>query len=342
MARPKKAATAAAPEAIRKSPRKRKANASIEIIEAPAKKGPTKKRTKSTKAPTSDPPSPKVDVLASLRTDTPSKIKVLSTALSQKTPSSAVLEADILTAKSTGKLADYLSRLLTSDLENDFKEYRNVAHRLEEVSNEIISLLRLQLETKQETIDVLAQQLLELQNALAEQQDGSNSAPSLTPQRGRKAELYQSPIRKQKTGAAMIPPDELAEELKTISFTLDMMELLTGVRIINYEDDKEKFYFDVKHTSTASEPNVDPISIEYRLVIRRKFEQTAEVTYIPVFLNDLSKRAKDAEQEAKNHDARKVKPHLPEYLLDNLKFPYDTLLQFYTKVGKALSKSSKA
>lgn len=129
----------------------------------------------------------------------------------------------------------------------------------------------------------------------------------------------------------MLQQEDLANELKTIGITLDMQELLTGVRITNYEDDRDKFYFDVKQTSTNIDNDVDAVSVMYRLVIKKKFEQTAEVTYIPSFL-----------REAKNDDARRVSVHLPDYLKDNLIFPYNTLLQFYAKMSKALNKSAKA
>lgn len=243
-------------------------------------------------------------------------------------------EEDILSIDSTGKLYGVLKGLLRGSSDEMFDEYKKTAKERIQLLEEERDHLQNQLLVKQNTIDTLAMQIQELQS--------NASAPSVTPKKPLQ-QMYESPIRK-KSSAAMIRPGDMEEELKTISFTFDMLELLTGVRVINYEEDKEKFYFDIRQTDTAAELDRTPVAIEYRLVIKRRFDQTAEVTYIPVFLKNMMTTAKasDDDQKVKNEHAKLVEANLPEYLRENLKFPFNTLLQFYAKLVRALNKSGKS
>lgn len=233
-----------------------------------------------------------------------------------------VSESDILTATDLKLLMKIINTLVTTEQDAIFEKYRQTTKLQTSHDSLVISGLRDELRRKQETIDALQAQLL-----------GSRAPDSLaiksTPRKTAAPELYQSPIRKL-SSSLMLQQEDLANELKTIGITLDMQELLTGVRITNYEEDRDKFYFDVKQTSTNMDNDSDAVSVIYRLVIKKKFEQTAEVTYVPSFL-----------QGDKDDDANKVSEHLPDYLRDNLIFPYNTLLQFYTKMNKALNKSAK-
>lgn len=240
----------------------------------------------------------------------------------------SVTENDILAASTPQALMKLINSLVTTQQDAIFDKYRLTSRLQMNHDSLVISGLREELRHKQATIDALQAQIIE--NGGVNADVSSISVVSSTPRRQGTRELYQSPIR-QKSSSLMLQQEDLANELKTIGITLDMQELLTGVRITNYEDDRDKFYFDVKQTSTNIDNDVDAVSVMYRLVIKKKFEQTAEVTYIPSFL-----------REAKNDDARRVSFHLPDYLKDNLIFPYNTLLQFYAKMSKALNKSAKA
>lgn len=234
------------------------------------------------------------------------------------------VEVQIINAETPLELARLAKSLTATTQDAVFKEYRATVQRQRALEHKIIEDLRAQLAAKEQVLEALVAQM--------------DRPESSTPRRQAAPELYELPIRKPSSAGSMIHRDDLADELKTILFTFDMLELLTGVRIVNYENDKDKFYFDVKQASTQGD-DAEQLAVEYRLVIRRKLEKLAEVTYIPTFLK--LPRAKDAEQEARASDAQRVRAHLPDYLRENLKFPYNTLLQFYGKVGKALNKAAK-
>lgn len=255
-------------------------------------------------------------------------------------PLEKITEKDILSADSPAKLALLVSSLVSTQQDSIFERYRQTTRLQQSNDAKLISELRSELSAKQKTIEGLIVQIQNFQESGDVSVLSSAPAVSSTPQKGRRVEMYESPIRKRSESSLMIRQDDLANELKTIGITLDMLELLTGVRIINYEEDLDRFYFDVKQTSTNMEDEAAAVSVEYKLVIKRKFEQTAEVTYVPVFLR-TDKKSKGAELDRRSDNANKVAKHLPEYLQDNLIFPYNTLLQFYTKMSKALNKSTK-
>lgn len=242
-----------------------------------------------------------------------------------------VSEEDILSALTSGKLVAYINELLDSEQSRMFEAYREEAKRQMEEDAETIAELQRSLQQKQERIDALHAQLqqaerqLELQllrvEQLLEQQAGRGELT--TPKRGY-SQKYELPIRK-RSPLLLMSQDELQDELKTIGFTMDMLELLTGVRITNYEEDDEKFYFDVKQASTLANDAV-PTEVRYRLIIQRSFDQGAEVNYQPEF----------------DDDSERLMAHLPAYLKENLMFPYNTLLQFYGKMNKALNKATRS
>lgn len=278
---------------------------------------------------------------------TPNLTPELSAVLSLSAPTilhnraaEPITEADILAANSPAKLTSLINSLVSTEQDDLFERYRQTTRLQLSNDSRLIAELRSELSVKQSTIDTLLSQIQKLQESI-DDPAGTILPVNSTPQKGRKLDMYQSPIRK-KSSSLMVHQDDMENELKTIGITLDMLELLTGVRMINYEEDKERFYFDVKQTSTNMEHDVDSVSVEYKLVIKRKFEQAAEVTYVPAFLRNLKTVLKDPEQELKNQDAARVAKHLPDYLQENLIFPYNTLLQFYTKMNKALNKSTKS
>lgn len=226
---------------------------------------------------------------------------------------------DILRA-GNDDILKFINTLVNTSQHEAIEKYKQTCKLQMANDAKLISQLQAELETKQKSIDTLAFQLQRYQNFPA------------TPQKRQTAELYQLPIRNGSSSSSlMIHHDELAQELKTIGITLDMLELLTGVRIINYEEDREKFYFDVKQSSTNTDNDNEAITVEYRLVIKKDFEESADVNYVPVFLS-----------EADNESTERLISHLPDYLRDNLIFPYNTLSQFYAKMNKALNKARKS
>lgn len=345
MARPKASRPKEA-EGVRKSPRSksgpafpaalptRSKTAKISKPDGPAKRGRKKAepsgptQTESSQIQTARTPAEPVALFHA-----PAKSNGASD--TPKETSEVVTEADILAADTLAKVVAFVN-LLVGTQQQLFDRYKHTARLQMDADARLIAELRRELENKQTSVDALLALLQRVQDDADARRPASMA--SSTPQRGRAAaEMYELPIRGR--NASLLQQHELAGELKTIGVTLDMLELLTGVRIISYEEDRAKFYFDVKQLSTTSDNDTDAVNVVYRLVIKRKFEQTAEVTYVPTFLHNLE--LADDSSDSAHADARAVAACLPEYLKDNLIFPYNTLLQFYAKMSKALNKGAK-
>ncbi|GBL51345.1 hypothetical_protein [Candidozyma auris] len=331
---------------------------SIEVVseeqrvrKSPRRKNPTEKMTKPVKKETKKPgPKKRGPKKASKdqyglpqlspSKEIPSPIefpKVMSRVPSLNHPSSAsstpapprqkITEQDIIAATSSHDIVGYLNTLVGSEAEANLNEYRRTTKLQMDNDASLIRQLRTELQQKQESIDTLLKQVSQLQN------NGSAlpATANATPQKRVTGELYKSPIRSNSASTSMISSDDLAQEMKTIGVTLDMLELLTGVRIVNYEEDKEKFHFDVKQSSTNSEDDSSTITVEYKLVIKKQFELSADVNYIPTFLKKVPSSVKN-----------RLIENLPDYLQGSLVFPYNTLSQFYAKMNRALNKSTKS
>lgn len=292
---------------------------------APKKRGPKKKTKDEYGLP---------QVLPSKKVPEPIELpKVFSRVPSLNHPSSSsvsslitkVTEQDVVKAASSNDILSYLNKLVGSEAEANLNEYKRTAQLQMENDASLIRQLQTELQRKQELIDTLTKQVLRLQS------NGNGLREShATPQRRLAGEMYQLPIRTS-SSSTMVSLEDLALELKTIGVTLDMLELLTGVRITNYEEDAEKFHFDVKQSSTNSEDDSSTVTVEYKLVIKKQFEQSADVNYVPTFLKKVPASLKN-----------RLKQNLPDYLQENLVFPYNTLSQFYAKMNRALNKSAKS
>lgn len=244
-----------------------------------------------------------------------------------------ISEEDILTASSGNDLIGIIHQLTNTKQDELFRAYKKEAEKKLEQCKSTIKDLEKELERKQEIIDKSA--------------NISSDAFLETPLKNKKnSTMYISPIRKRKSseqGSSLISQDQLSKELETIGITLDMLELLTGLRIVNFEEDKSKLHFDVKQTSTSGGDS--EISVEYRLVIGKNFTSTAEINYIPSFLEALDEASDESinmSDDGTRSNARILTKVLPDYLCDSLTFPYNTLSQFYSKMNRALNKASKS
>ncbi|KAM9939596.1 hypothetical protein OXX80_000917 [Metschnikowia pulcherrima] len=344
---------------------KRMASESISVESTPERSSPARRRSLRAKnassplkpAPKSPPKrgrpksAPKASKGAkkdkSLNTEKESNTEALVRAFSASSKENGVItEADIHAATTPAQVTALISSLVSTEQDVLFQQYREKAAEQEAKNSVIIADFASKLDEKQSTIDSLAHQIQELQNQLAEAEErldavDENSMALTTPQRRAGRRSYESPIRR-KPSDKKVHHSNVDDEFRTIAFTFDMLELLTGIRIVDYKVDQDNFLFDVKHSSTVSPRETETVTIEYQLSIQREFESCADVTYVPVFLECLSKRARDAEQEAKNKDAAMVKNHLPAYLQQSLTFPYSALSQFYTKLSKALNQSVRS
>lgn len=229
-----------------------------------------------------------------------------------------ITESDIISSSSPQQLVDIINKLTSTTQDEIFLSYKTQMEAQLAESHKIINELQQDIIAKNTIIDSL-------------QVNNKNNATSQTPSRASQ-NVYKSPIRRKKNEST-ITQDQLSKELETIGITLDMLELLTGLRIVNYEEDDVKFHFDITQTSTAeavsegTTPN--GLTINYRLIISKEFKSTAEINYVPTFLKD------------DDENSEKLREILPEYFCDNLTFPYNTLSQFYTKINRALNKGVK-
>lgn len=240
-----------------------------------------------------------------------------------------VTEQDILAAHNNQQLVEFINSLTNTKQDQIFSKYQQKVQQQLDSDHELITSLSDQVSEKQTTIDHLLEEIRQLKAAA--------SKPNLLYQP--KDIIYESPIRKKKSPngpAHLIGQDDLSRELENIGFTLDMVELLTGVRVTNFHEDDDQFYFEIKQKSVS-----DLAFINYRLEISKSFEATAEISYVPTFLDALEKGYKVEDDSDEIHpieNARYLKSILPEYLCESLSFPYNTLAQFYGKISRALNK----
>ncbi|ODV79535.1 uncharacterized protein CANTADRAFT_25507 [Suhomyces tanzawaensis NRRL Y-17324] len=282
-----------------------------------------------------------------------------SSSVSKKLKSNPIVtEQDIIKSNNSQELVEFINSLVNTKQDEVFTKYQQKVQSQLESDHELIEELNSTVIEKQAIIDNLIKELEEAKKVKYPKLLSTNSTVlDINDTNGTKDQVYQSPIRKKKvkridgmdteeSSSHLINQDQLSKELENIGFTLDMLELLTGLRITNFQEDGTRYYFDVKQTSTSSNSSTESIFINYRLVISKTFESTAEINYIPTFLEALED---DFEQDEDDsileidliRNANYLKRILPEYLCENLSFPYNTLSQFYGKVNRALNKRAR-
>ncbi|KAK6461354.1 chromosome segregation protein Csm1/Pcs1-domain-containing protein [Scheffersomyces coipomensis] len=263
-----------------------------------------------------------------------------SSVVKKKFTSSIISEEDVLESNRNHDLVEFINSLVNTKRDDLFTNYQAKAQSQIKNDHELIKQLNEEVSEKQSTIDKLLNEI--------EQLKLSENKPIPNPKLEQVVNdvEYLSPIRSRKHKIVdMIDQQSIKKEFEDIGFTLDMLELLTGLRIVNFTEDDDKYYFDVKQTTSNSS---DVVYISYRLIVSKTFESTAEIEYIPTFLEDLDSEedeyADDDDDNVRlgaNENARYLKKMLPDYLCENLSFPYNTLSQFYAKVNRALHKGSK-
>lgn len=217
--------------------------------------------------------------------------------------SNIVTERDIVSA-SNEELIDLINNSINTKQDELFSKYKSKVESQLEEDHELIENLQLELQTKDDRILALEQELSNLKMDSAVE--------------------FASPIRKRNVGR--LNQDELAKEREHISFTLDMIELLTGVKVVNFEFTEDEYVFDIKQSSMKHE-----LVINYQLVLSTI--PNSEINYFPTFLDAL-----EGDEVEEYENTKKLQKLLPEYLSENLSFPFDTLAQFYGKVNRALNK----
>lgn len=231
-----------------------------------------------------------------------------------------ITEQEILTANNSGDLINLINQLTSTAQDEIFNSYKLKTKMKLDQDEQTIVRLEEELQQKDLIIE-------ELRNA---NKGGittlnSNNTLNASSSKDDGTDLFISPIRKRRNlDEEIINRDDITKELNTIGVILDMIQLLTGLKVINHDQDDNNFYFDVIQNSTND--RTEKIVIEYRLVIVKKLSSATEVNYIPTFL------------ETENKQREILKKYLPEYFCDDLTFPYKALSQFYGKMNKALNK----
>lgn len=154
--------------------------------------------------------------------------------------------------------------------------------------------------------------LLQAEVALLRAEAGNTNPPPIS-----------LPIKK--NPQVMTTHDHFRRELLEIRHTLDLLELLTGLSVSNFQQEDGNFYFDIEQCANGLVLSTsERLKMEYRLIINEN--DSDEVEYEPTFINENS------------NGCEQLKKILPLYLLDRLTFPIGTLGQFYGKVSRALNK----
>ncbi|EMG49204.1 hypothetical protein SBY92_000560 [Candida maltosa Xu316] len=224
--------------------------------------------------------------------------------MAAKKKSTIVSQQEILNCDSE-QLIDLINNSINTKQDELFSKYQAKVETLLEENHRLIESLQLELQEKNDKIESLSEQIMARQRESAME--------------------FASPIRKRKTGR--LNQDELAQEREHISFTLDMIELLTGVKVINFENNSTEYVFDIRQTSSTNQG----LTMNYQLVLPS--EKNPQISYVPTFLDAL-----DGEEEEEIANAKALKKKLSDFLCENLTFPFDALAQFYAKVNKDLNK----
>ncbi|KAG7191954.1 uncharacterized protein KQ657_002560 [Scheffersomyces spartinae] len=247
---------------------------------------------------------------------------------------------EIYRAQENDELMGLLSRLQGNDLA--FTKYKNTMSQLLEQQEKMIHKLNEQVSKQEEKEKALVKEMNRLKYATQ-----STAGTPIKRKRGERIQqeddeddmdededevedgpnnpkTFMSPIR-QKTKTKISEPD-MVREMENIAITFDMLELLTGVKVNNFQDDDTKFYFEVKQASRDNEE----IYIEYSLVLLKDLAHAGQIQYDPTFLEDSDVNR-----------VNQLKQILPAKLCGPLTFHYDTIAQFYDKVSRALTKASQ-
>ncbi|ODV94250.1 hypothetical protein PACTADRAFT_51123 [Pachysolen tannophilus NRRL Y-2460] len=130
---------------------------------------------------------------------------------------------------------------------------------------------------------------------------------------------------------------ENAQQNSQVRVIFDFIELLTNLTCLDFLENEEQLIFIMKQSDTES-----TIHINYKLIINRlKNKDINEIIYIPLVSGDYNPEI-DEEEDEEDFKENLAKLHkvLPEYLLDNLTFPYSNLSNFYAKINRSLNKNN--
>ncbi|QPG75889.1 hypothetical protein FOA43_003275 [Brettanomyces nanus] len=121
--------------------------------------------------------------------------------------------------------------------------------------------------------------------------------------------------------------EEALKEFDLFDSKQEIIELLSGASCVAYEENQKSIIFRLRQTGEIC-------TLFYELVISKS--GLGELVYIPLLEKPKEwEETEEIDWETNLVNSRKV---LPEYLMDNLTFPSNTLRNFYTKIARSVSK----
>lgn len=117
------------------------------------------------------------------------------------------------------------------------------------------------------------------------------------------------------------------DDLELLGSKYEMMELLCGTSCCGYDETDDKVTFKIIQRGESC-------SLVYKLIINKS--GLSELLYIPVL--DEPEEWKTESEVPWDDNITNLRKVLPEYLLNYLTFPSNTLRKFYDKISKSLSK----
>ncbi|ODV86815.1 hypothetical protein CANARDRAFT_191506, partial [[Candida] arabinofermentans NRRL YB-2248] len=226
-------------------------------------------------------------------------------------------------------LVGLLSDLSNNKTERMFNDFKKLTERKQNITDNLVNNLTKENQSLKGALKVAkhdisnkneSESLKRQLDSLKKEHNGLKTSYS-----SMEAELKelraQNKALKLKLNAGESSSTQVVKELDLFSTKLEIMELLTELSCIEYIENTDNLIFKMRQSGTTC-------SLTYRLLISKS--EVTEIVYIPSIDDD----AEDDDGE----NLLKLKKCLPDYLLDNLTFPSNTLYNFYNKLARSLNK----
>ncbi|KAG7845240.1 hypothetical protein KL941_003085 [Ogataea angusta] len=235
-------------------------------------------------------------------------------------PSEAAV-SQLVQRKDLKTLTSIFNDLATSKTEKMFQDYKKLSERKHQASETLINNL-----TKENQ---------KLRSSLKSLQVGKQNSKETELMKRQIETLKRENTRlsseieslSAKRGSNKSEIDNAVAELDLMGTKLEIAELLTGLTCQQYIEDSENMIFKMKQQG-------ETCYLIYQLLISKT--GAGEIVYIPILKHEESQSGSDREEWTEN--LNKLEKVLPDYLLDNLTFPSNTLYNFYNKLGRSLNK----
>ncbi|KAG7817794.1 hypothetical protein KL928_003693 [Ogataea angusta] len=235
-------------------------------------------------------------------------------------PSEAAV-SQLVQRKDLKTLTSIFNDLATSKTEKMFQDYKKLSERKHQASETLINNL-----TKENQ---------KLRSSLKSLQVGKQNSKETELMKRQIETLKRENTRlsseieslSAKRGSNKSEIDNAVAELDLMGTKLEIAELLTGLTCQEYIEDSENMIFKMKQQG-------ETCYLIYQLLISKT--GAGEIVYIPILKHEESQSGSDREEWTEN--LNKLEKVLPDYLLDNLTFPSNTLYNFYNKLGRSLNK----